>query len=120
MADYDNRVIRGRSATDIGVVDAGLRAYMLRVYNYMLIGLALTGATAWLTAETAFGQLFYRIDPVSGLVFGDHLDALAAEPRQKLPQNVPRLVRAALEHEPNPFHRERILLRLGPIEIARQ
>jgi FtsH-binding integral membrane protein len=65
MADYDNRVLRGQ-ATAAGVIDAGLRAYMLRVYNYMLIGLALTGATAWLTAETAFGQLFYHIDPVSG------------------------------------------------------
>ena len=25
-------------------VDEGLRAYMLRVYNYMIIGLAITGA----------------------------------------------------------------------------
>ena len=65
MADYDNRVLRGQ-ATTAGVIDAGLRAYMLRVYNYMLIGLALTGATAWLTAETSFGQLFYHINPVSG------------------------------------------------------
>ncbi|HEY3778456.1 MAG TPA: Bax inhibitor-1/YccA family protein [Rhizomicrobium sp.] len=64
MADYDNRVLRGRTAT-AGVIDAGLRAYMLRVYNYMLIGLALTGATAWITAETPFGQLFYHINPVT-------------------------------------------------------
>ncbi|MGH6888773.1 MAG: Bax inhibitor-1/YccA family protein [Rhizomicrobium sp.] len=62
MADYDNRVLRGQTATT-GVIDAGLRAYMLRVYNYMLIGLALTGATAWITAETPFGQLFYHINP---------------------------------------------------------
>lgn len=41
------------------VTDAGLRAYMLRVYNYMLVGLALTGAVAWLTANTPFGTLFY-------------------------------------------------------------
>ena len=27
-------------------VDQGLRSYMLRVYNYMASGLALTGATA--------------------------------------------------------------------------
>ena len=65
MADYDNRVLRGQTAT-AGVIDAGLRAYMLRVYNYMLVGLALTGATAWLTAETSFGQLFYHFDPVTG------------------------------------------------------
>src|SRR5438105_6649583 len=65
MADYDNRILRSQ-ATWVGVIVAGLMAYMLRVYNYMLIGRALTGATAWLTAETAFGQLFYHVDPVSG------------------------------------------------------
>lgn len=64
MADYDNRVLRGQTAT-AGVMDAGLRAYMLRVYNYMLIGLALTGATAWVTAETPFGQIFYHINPLT-------------------------------------------------------
>ncbi len=65
MADYDNRVLRGQT-TVAGAIDAGLRAYMLRVYNYMLIGLALTGATAWLTAETPFGQLFYHVNPATG------------------------------------------------------
>ena len=50
-------------------VDQGLRSYMLRVYNYMAIGLALTGAAALLTAWaaidqasgglTAFGQAIY-------------------------------------------------------------
>src|SRR5580692_11814915 len=50
MADYDNRVIRGGAAADVGSFDAGLRAYMLRVYNYMLFGLVLTGATAWIVA----------------------------------------------------------------------
>lgn len=65
MADYDNRILRSQ-ATTAGAIDAGLRAHMLRVYNYMLIGLALTGATAWLTADTAFGQLFYQINPYTG------------------------------------------------------
>jgi uncharacterized protein len=47
MADYDsNRIIRGQAA-EAGVIDAGLRAYMLRVYNYMLVGLVLTGLTAY-------------------------------------------------------------------------
>ena len=31
-------------------IDAGLRSYMLQVYNYMASGLALTGIVAWLTA----------------------------------------------------------------------
>ena len=59
MADYNNPVLRGQTAA-VGVIDAGLRAYMLRVYNYMLVGLALTGATAWLTATTQFGDLFFQ------------------------------------------------------------
>ena len=35
-------------------VDAGLRAYMLRVYNYMAGGLALTGAVAYFGATSGF------------------------------------------------------------------
>ena len=49
MADFDNRLVRG-AATTATSVDAGLRAHMLRVYNYMLAGLALTGAVAWAAA----------------------------------------------------------------------
>lgn len=64
MADYDNRVIRGGAVTD--QVDAGLRAHMLRIYNYMLIGLALTGVTAWATANTPFGQLFFQVNEATG------------------------------------------------------
>lgn len=37
-------------------VDAGLRTYMLRVYNYMTIGLALTGAVAF-AASTSTGLM---------------------------------------------------------------
>jgi FtsH-binding integral membrane protein len=59
MAEYDNRV-RSYGATSDVAIDAGLRAYMLRVYNYMLMGLGLTGLTAWFTASTpAFSQLFF-------------------------------------------------------------
>jgi uncharacterized protein len=65
MADYDNRVARGTAA--VGVIDAGLRAHMLRIYNYMLIGLALTGATAWLTAATPeVSSLFYQVNEATG------------------------------------------------------
>src|SRR5262245_44159265 len=47
MAQIDNRYagrIGGR--TDVAV-DEGLRAYMLRVYNYMAAGIALTGLVAY-------------------------------------------------------------------------
>ena len=46
MADQFNRgVVLNRAGTD-AQIDEGLRAYMLRVYNYMVTGLALTGAVA--------------------------------------------------------------------------
>jgi FtsH-binding integral membrane protein len=45
----------GRGAAAVGAeYDLGLRAFMLRVYNYMASGLVLTGITAWLAAETGF------------------------------------------------------------------
>ncbi len=58
MAEYDNRV-RSVGATGAVAIDEGLRAYMLRVYNYMLMGLTLTGATAWIALNTPLGSLFF-------------------------------------------------------------
>jgi FtsH-binding integral membrane protein len=43
-----------RMATSRADVDVGLRQYMLRVYNYMASGLAVTGAVAWLGYDTGF------------------------------------------------------------------
>jgi FtsH-binding integral membrane protein len=43
--------------------DAGLRAHMQRVYNYMAGGLALTGLLAWVVANTA----------LAGVIFGTPL-----------------------------------------------
>jgi uncharacterized protein len=34
------------SSAEAATIDAGLRAYMLRVYNYMVLGLVITGVTA--------------------------------------------------------------------------
>ena len=39
--------------TDQVAIDAGLRAYMIRVYNYMASGVALTGVVSWLTYSAA-------------------------------------------------------------------
>src|SRR5690349_1119465 len=48
MAQIDNRYAgRIGARTDVAV-DAGLRAYMLRVYNYMAAGIALTGIVAYM------------------------------------------------------------------------
>src|ERR1700738_4962962 len=50
MSDLDRNYASpfGRAAgrIDAATVDAGLRAYMLRIYNYMTIGLAITGLAA--------------------------------------------------------------------------
>jgi FtsH-binding integral membrane protein len=64
MANYDNQARYGTPAqAGVGVIDEGLRAHMLRVYNYMAIGLALTGVFAFGTYSLAFqevgGQLAY-------------------------------------------------------------
>ena len=46
--EYRNQqgVVMGRDRTAVGV-DEGLRTYMLKVYNWMALGLALTGAVAF-------------------------------------------------------------------------
>ena len=47
MAQIDNRYAqRGYGARTDVAVDEGLRAYMLRVYNYMAGGVLLTGIVA--------------------------------------------------------------------------
>ena len=35
------------SSAEVAAIDAGLRAYMLRIYNYMALGLAVTGVAAF-------------------------------------------------------------------------
>lgn len=41
--------------------DAGLRTYMLRVYNWMASGLVLTGIVAWVIANTSAINAFYPV-----------------------------------------------------------
>ena len=60
MAEYDNRVRSTVTGAGAVAIDEGLRAYMLRVYNYMLLGLALTGAAAWIAVNTPLGALFFQ------------------------------------------------------------
>ena len=74
MSDFDRNVAaRGGFADRTAAVDAGLRAYMLRVYNYMAAAVALTGVVAYatfnaavvtdasgkITALTPFGQTIF-------------------------------------------------------------
>jgi uncharacterized protein len=52
MSNYDrNAAAPGTVVDGTTVVDEGLRAYMLRVYNYMAAGVGLTGLVAMLTYQ---------------------------------------------------------------------
>lgn len=51
MSDFDRNAAAARygrplTRAESAVVDEGLRAYMLRIYNYMVLGLAITGFAA--------------------------------------------------------------------------
>src|SRR5262245_29049892 len=51
MSDFDRNyaaTTRGFGADRVAI-DAGLRAHMIRVYNYMAAAVGLTGVVAWLT-----------------------------------------------------------------------
>lgn len=51
------------SQTQSSVQDAGLRSYMLKVYNFMAGGLCVTALAAWLVANTSLINLFFTITP---------------------------------------------------------
>jgi FtsH-binding integral membrane protein len=84
MSDFDRNyaaATRGVGA-DRAVIDAGLRAYMIRIYNYMAMGVALTGVVAWITYNaavnevggklvlTSFGQMIFSGPAVLVLFLG--------------------------------------------------
>jgi len=75
MSDFDrNLAARGFGAARATVIDEGLRAYMIRVYNYMAAGVALTGVVAWLTYNAAVitnaaGQIT-GLTPFGSAIFG--------------------------------------------------
>ena len=56
----DYRTYAPAGAANAAVLDAGLRAYMLRVYNWMASGLALTGLVAYGVAHSQLADLFHR------------------------------------------------------------
>ncbi|MDF1778929.1 MAG: Bax inhibitor-1/YccA family protein [Rhizobiaceae bacterium] len=69
MANPRDFQMRGQQAgvQSGAVIDEGLRSYMLRVYNLMAMGLAITGVAAFATSQmaisggqlTSFGQLIF-------------------------------------------------------------
>src|SRR5215469_9405087 len=68
MADFDNRLVRG-ATTVADTMDTGLRAHMLRVYNYMVGALALTGVVAFAVANSPplLNALYRQVVTVNGV-----------------------------------------------------
>ena len=65
MSDFNRGYARTVSADRADMsVDAGLRSFMLGVYNKVALGLVLSAALAWLTADFApVQQLLYTVTP---------------------------------------------------------
>jgi FtsH-binding integral membrane protein len=72
MSDFNRNVAARGTFADRADIDVGLRAHMIRVYNYMAAAVALTGVVAWFTfnaavttsasgalALTSFGQAIF-------------------------------------------------------------
>jgi len=55
----DNFIAPGVATSAATSYDAGLRAHMQRVFNYMGGGLALTGILAWVVANTALANIIW-------------------------------------------------------------
>src|SRR6266508_1364721 len=87
MSDFDRNYAaarRGVGADRAVAIDQGLRAYMIRVYNYMAMGVALTGLASLLTFQaavvtnangaiiglTSFGQMIFSGPAVLVLFLG--------------------------------------------------
>jgi uncharacterized protein len=79
MSDFDRNyaTLRGVGTDRTVAYDMGLRAHMIRVYNYMAGGVALTGVVAWLTYQMsvvtdASGRLI-GLTPLGQSLFGSPL-----------------------------------------------
>ncbi|MBV9834197.1 MAG: Bax inhibitor-1/YccA family protein [Alphaproteobacteria bacterium] len=61
MAQFETRPVVGSTTVDQATFDAGLRSHMLRVYNYMASGLALSGIVALLVYSVpALNAIFIK------------------------------------------------------------
>ena len=92
MSNYDRNAAAPGTFADATAVDAGLRAYMLRVYNYMAAGVGLTGVVAMLTYQFTGPALLqsplmwvFMLAPLA-LVFyiSSRINTLSAEAARRL------------------------------------
>jgi uncharacterized protein len=93
MSNYDrNAAAPGTVADGTTVIDAGLRAYMLRVYNYMAAGVGLTGLVAMLTYQLTGPALLqsplmwvFMLAPLALVFFiSSRINTLSAEAARRL------------------------------------
>jgi FtsH-binding integral membrane protein len=63
--DFRSTTARASGFAGAAALDEGLRAYMLRVYNWMASGLLLTGIVAYGIANTSLLALFYHEVPTA-------------------------------------------------------
>jgi FtsH-binding integral membrane protein len=57
MSNYDRDLTAPGTSGGAIAVDAGLRAYMMRIYNHMAAGVGLTAVVAWLTYQLTGPEL---------------------------------------------------------------
>ena len=69
MAFGPERKVMSQAQARAAAVDAGLRAYMLRVYNYMCVALALSGAVAFVVSTSPALQQAIFGTPLMWVVF---------------------------------------------------
>ena len=60
MSDFNRGFARPLAGSADMAVDAGLRAFMLGVYNKVALGLVLSGALAWATSHTPVVNYLYQ------------------------------------------------------------
>ena len=68
MSDFNRNAAAFPGAARTVAVDAGLRAHMIRVYNYMAVGVAVTGVVAYFTNQY-FGQALAGSPMIYVLIF---------------------------------------------------
>jgi len=73
MAELDKRYAPGTTVGRVEAIDQGLRSYMLRVYNYMGIGVAITGVVAYvifnMSAVTGADGAITGLTPFGNFMF---------------------------------------------------
>ena len=70
MSDFNNGYSRPMPQSADMSVDAGLRSFMLGVYNKLALGLVVAGALAWVVGNVAEVQQYFYVTNGAGQVTG--------------------------------------------------